>query len=122
MYKFLFRFVVTTLTILTANLLTTAISDYMVTYKYSTKPVAFTFIAMLVIVVVFYPLFIKLEDWVSGISMKFIKSGRSLAGKYLGLILAFIGGMLVLFYFYARMWYHIDFLSVLFNGNIGQYL
>ena len=115
MYKFLFRFVVTTLTILTANLLTAAISDYMVTYKYSTKPVAFTFIAMLVIVVVFYPLFIKLEDWVSGISMKFIKSGRSLAGKYLGLILAFIGGMLVLFYFYARMWYHIDFLSVYFQ-------
>jgi hypothetical protein len=121
MYKYLFRFIVTTLTILTANLLTSAISDYMVTYKYSTKPVVFTFIGMLVIVVVFYPLFIKLEDWVSGISVKFIKSGRSVAGKYLGLILSFLGAMVFLFYFYARMWYHIDFIKVLFRGEIGNY-
>ena len=99
MYKYLFRFVVTTLTILTANLLTTAISDYMVTYKYSTKPVVFTFVGMMIIVVVFYPLFMKLENWVSGISVRFIKSGRSLAGNYLGLTFAFLGGMLLLFYF-----------------------
>ena len=122
MYKFLFRFVVTTLTILTATLVTSAISDYMVTYRYSTKPVVFTFIGMLIIVVVFYPLFMKLEEWITGISVRFIKSGRSLAGKYLGLYLAFFGGMLILFYFYARMWYHIDFLKVLFNGEIGRYI
>jgi hypothetical protein len=112
MYKYFFRFVVTTLTILTANLITNGISDYMVTYRYSTKPIGFTF----------YPLFIKLEDWVTDISVKFIKSGRSLAGKYLGLFLTFSGGMLVLFYFYARLWYHIDFLRVLFHGEIGRYI
>ena len=122
MYKYFFRFVVTTLTILTANLITNGISDYMVIYKYSTKPVGFTFIGMMIIVVVFYPLFIKLEDWISDISVRFIKSGRSLAGKYLGLLAAFSGGMLALFYFYARMWYHIDFLRVLFHGQLGQYL
>jgi hypothetical protein len=121
MYKYFFRFVVTTLTILTANLLTTAISDYMVTYKYSTRPVVFTLVGMMIIVVVFYPLFIKLEDWVSDISVRFIKSGRTMAGKYLGLIFAFSGGMILLFYFYARMWYHIDFLKVLFRGDIGMY-
>lgn len=122
MYKYLFRFVVTTLTILTANLLTSAISDYMVTYKYSTKPISFTFIGMLIIVLVFYPLFIKLEDWITGISVKFIKSGRSVAGKYLGLIFSFFGGMVFLFYFYARMWYHTDFLKVLFHGEISRYI
>lgn len=122
MYKYLFRFVVTTLTILTANLLTSAMSDYMVTYRYSTKPVGFTFLGMMIIVLVFYPLFMKLEDWITGISVKFIKSGRSLAGKYLGLCLTFLGGMLILFYFYSRMWYHIDFIRVLFTGEIGRYL
>jgi hypothetical protein len=122
MYKYLFRFVVTTLTILTANLITSAISDYMVTYKYSTKPITFTFMGMLIIVVVFYPLFIKLEDWISGISVKFIKSGRSVAGKYFGLIFSFLGGMVFLFYFYARIWYHLDFLKVLFNGEINRYI
>jgi len=122
MYKYLFRFVVTTLTILTANLLTSAISDYMVTYKYSTKPVSFTFIGMIIIVVVFYPLFIKLEDWITDVSVRFIKSGRSLAGKYMGMFLTFFTGMVILFYFYARMWYHIDFLRVLFRGELGNYL
>jgi len=122
MYRFFFRFTVTTLTILTANLLTTAISDYMVSFKNTTKPLAFTFIGMLIIVVVFYPLFMKLEKWVERISMSMVKSGRSLAGKYLGLSLTLAGGILVLFYFYARMWYHVDFLRILFDGNIGMYL
>jgi hypothetical protein len=122
MYRFFFRFTVTTLTILTANLLTTAISDYMVSFKNATKPLAFTFIGMLIIVVVFYPLFMKLEKWVERISMSMVKSGRSLAGKYLGLSLTLAGGILVLFYFYARMWYHVDFLRILFDGNIGMYL
>ena len=69
MYRFFFRFTVTTLTILTANLLTTAISDYMVSFKNTTKPLAFTFIGMLIIVVVFYPLFMKLEKWIERISV-----------------------------------------------------
>jgi hypothetical protein len=59
MYRFFFRFVVTTLTILTANLLTTAISDYMITYKNHVKPLTFTLFAMGIIVVVFYPLFFE---------------------------------------------------------------
>ena len=56
MYRYFFRFVVTTLTILTANLITNAISDYMITYKNHVKPLTFTLIAMAVTVVVFYPL------------------------------------------------------------------
>jgi hypothetical protein len=122
MYRYFFRFVVTTLTILTATLLTNAISDYMVSYKNQYKPVVFTFLGMAVIIVVFYPLFIKLEDWIKSFSVKVIKSGSSVAGKYLGLSLTFIGGLLVLFYLYAKVWYHIDFLKVLFSGNLGSYL
>ena len=122
MYRFLFRFTATTLTILTANLLTTAIGDYMISYRYATKPLIFTFVGMIIIVVVFYPLFIKLEKWVEGLSKRIIRSGRSLAGKYLGLFLIFIAGILLLFYFYARMWYHVDFIKVLYNGEISSYL
>ena len=110
------------LTILTANLITNAISNYMVSYKNHYKPITFTFIGMAIIVVVFYPLFVKLEDWVKGISIKFIRSGKSLGGKYLGLFFSFLAGLVVLLYFYAKMWYHIDFLQVLLHGNIGGYL
>ncbi len=92
-----------TLTILTANLLTGVITGWMVSYKNEYKPLIFTFIGMMIIVIVFYPLFVKLESWVREISVKAIRSGRSLGGKYLGLLFTFIFGLLVLLYFYAMM-------------------
>ena len=122
MYKYIFRFTVTTLTILTANLITSAISALMVSYKYSTKPVTFTIIGMLIIVVIFYPLFIKLEEWITSLSAKLLKGGKSLAGKYLGLIFSFLAGFAILIYFYAKMWYHVDLVRILFQGNIKYYL
>jgi hypothetical protein len=112
---------VTTITILTANLLTTAISDYMVTYKNTARPLTFTLIGMAIIVIVFYPLFLKLEDWVTGFSVKLVKSGKSLAGKYLGLFLIFVVCLVILGYFYARMWYQIDIVRALFSGRIGDF-
>lgn len=121
MYRYFFRFVVTTVTILTANLLTTAISDYMISYKNHVKPVTFTLIAMGIIVVVFYPLFTKMEDWVKTLSVRLVKSGKSLAGKYLGLTMAFLAALAVLCYFYAKAWYHIDLAKALVNGSIGGY-
>jgi hypothetical protein len=121
MYKLFFRFTVTTLTILTANLLTTYLSDYLVSYRYAAKPLIFTFAGMLIIVVVFYPLFMRLETWVEKISVRIVRSGRSLAGKYLGLLLTLSAGILLLFYFYARMWFHIDFVRILIHGEIGKY-
>lgn len=119
MYRYLFRFVVTTLTILTANLLTTWVNDYMVSFRTDYKPLTFTLIGMAIIVTVFYPLFMKLEKWVERFSVRMIKSGKSMAGKYLGLMLTFIGSMIILAYFYAKMWYHIDLVRIFFQGNIG---
>ena len=121
MYRYFFRFVVTTVTILTANLLTTAVSDYMISYKNHVKPVTFTLIAMGIIVVVFYPLFTKMEEWVKTLSVRLVKSGKSLAGKYIGLTLAFLTALAVLCYFYAKAWYHIDLAKALVNGTIGGY-
>lgn len=118
MYRYAFRFVVMTLTILTANLLTNALSNYMVSYKNQYKPLVFTFIGMGITVIVFYPLFLKLESWVKDISIKAVKSGKSVAGKYLGLLFVFIAGLMVLSFFYAKMWYHINILRVIFHGNI----
>jgi hypothetical protein len=115
MYRYTFRFVVMTLTILTANLLTNALSNYMVSYKNQYKPLVFTFIGMGITVIVFYPLFLKLESWVKDFSIKAVKSGKSVAGKYLGLLLVFIVGLMILSYFYARMWYHINILQVIFR-------
>lgn len=116
MYRYIFRFVVMTLTILTVNLINNAISNYIVSYKNHYKPIVFTLLGMAVIVVILYPLFLKLESWVKDISVKAIKSGRSVAGKYFGLLFIFLTALLILFYFYAKMWYHIDFFKVLLRG------
>jgi len=35
-------------------------------------------------VLIFYPLFTKLEEWVKDLSTKIVLTGKSLAGKYLG--------------------------------------
>ena len=117
MYRRLFNFAVTTLTILTANLLTTYITDKLISLKWEVKPLRFTVISMAVITVIFYPLFIRLQDWTSSFSKKFIKAGHSLAGKYLGLILMFSAGLLVLIYFYARMWYNINIFRMIIEGR-----
>jgi hypothetical protein len=122
MYRFFFRFVVTTLTILTANLITNALGNYLVSYKNQYKPLTFTLLGMAIIVVIFYPLFVKLEEWVKKISVKMVKSGNSLAGKYLGLFFTFICGLIVLAYFYSKVWYHIDLFKALIHGDIGSYI
>ena len=120
MYRNLFKFVVTSITILTANLLTGYISGYLIGYKNHFRPIAFTLIAMGIITLVFYPLFTKLEDWINVLSVKIVKSGRTFGGKYLGLLLAFIICLAILTYFYAKLWYKIDLLRALFNGTINR--
>jgi hypothetical protein len=122
MYRYSFRFVVMSLTILTANLLTNALGNYLVTFKNHVRPLTFTFIGMAVTVIIFYPFFAKLEEWVKSLSMKVVKKGKSMAGKYFGLFFSFIVCLMVLSYFYAKMWYHINLVNILFSGNIGRYI
>ena len=122
MYRYFFRFVVMTITILTANLLTTRISSYLISYRSHVRPLTFTLIAMAIIVLVFYPLYAKLEVWAKGLSIKIVREGKSLAGKYLGLALAFFACLTVLCYFYAKIWYHIDLFRIIMKGEVGNYL
>ena len=87
----------------------------MVSYKYHYNQVAFTFLGMAITVVILYPLFIKLEIWVKYISVKAIKSGKSVAGKFFGLLFTFMTALMILSYFYAKMWYHINIFHVLLH-------
>jgi len=80
--------------------------------------VAFTFLGMAITVVILYPIFIKLEFWVKDVSVKAIKSGKSVAGRFFGLLFTFLAALFVLSYFYAKMWYHIDFFQALIHGRI----
>ena len=121
MYSRLFKFVIATITILTLNLLTSYMTNYMIKYKSQYKPLTYTLIEMGIMIVIFYPLFIKMEDWLTTLSIKIVKKGSSMAGKYLGLLLAFSVSVSVLFYLYARLWYHLDIFKLLISGNISHY-
>jgi len=122
MYRKLFRFAAMTVTILSANLLTSTLNNYFITFKHHVRPVTFTIIGMIVTVLIFYPLFVKLEEWVEQISVDILKRGRTTFGKYAGLISAFIVCLLVLTWFYAKMWYRIDLLKILIRGDIVRYI
>jgi len=117
MYRHLFKFVVTTLTILSANLLTALLSDKLISHKWEYKPLRFTLVAMAIITIVFYPLFSKMEEWLNTFSRKFVKAGHSFAGKYIGLLITFLLGIFILSYFYADLWYNINIFQLLLKGK-----
>lgn len=117
MYQKLFKFLATLITLLTANLFTTWITDKLVSYKWETKPLRFTLISMGIIAIIFYPLFVWLESWIDRFSRRFMKAGNVLAGKYLGLIIMFLAGLFVLICFYAHMWYGINVVKLVLNGG-----
>jgi hypothetical protein len=120
LYQKLFRFVVFTLSILTANLVSDFSSNYLVSYKNQYKPIPFTFVGMMLIVIVFYPLFQLLDKWIARFSKNVVNTGRSFAGKYLGLLLAFFAALFVLMYFYLQVWYDKNLFDFLFVGKIKE--
>jgi hypothetical protein len=122
MYRRLFKFAVTTITILTVNLITSKISDYMISYKFKAqvKPLTFTLMAMGIITLVFYPLFTYMQEWLNSLSLRIIRSGRSIGGKYIGLLVMYVLCLTILVYFYAKMWYNLDIIKVIFQGKLGS--
>jgi hypothetical protein len=46
-----------------------------------------------------------MDKWASKLSDKFLKAGKKLAGRRTGSIIAFIIGLLLLYYFYGQEWF-----------------
>jgi hypothetical protein len=118
--KYLFKFVVFTISILTANLLGDYTSNYLTSFKNQYKPLTFTLMAMAIITLIFYPLFEYLDNWVLILSKKLVRKGKSLAGQNFGLILIFIFAMIVLTFFYVKQWYGINIFKYLINPNFDK--
>jgi hypothetical protein len=121
MYRNLFKYAVMSLTILSANLLTGKIGSILTAYRFQYKPLTFTIISMAIIVLILYPLYSHLENWLTRLSAKIVKSGHSFGGKYIGLIFMFLLCLGVLFCLYAQMWFQINVVHLIFSGEIGNY-
>lgn len=109
------RFLVLILGILTANLVTTLVDEYFLSHKGEARPFIFTWIGMLVVVAVYYPLFTHIDMWSVKLSDSMLKKGRSLVGKNYGIYLFFIVALFVLYYFYGKMWYKFNVLESFLN-------
>lgn len=118
MYRKVFNFAVAMISILVANLISTYITDRLISYKWEFKPIRFTLISMAIITLIFYPLFMMLEKWLDRFSRRFVKAGNSVGGKYIGLLVMFFLALFVLTCIYAKMWYNINVLKHMVNGTL----
>ena len=101
------------ISVLTVNLLTGWITDYIIHYKLGINPYKFTAIAMLALVFILVPAYTYLGKQVEYLIAKVLLSGSNSFGKIMGLLLSFAAIFSVLFIFYLREWFHIHFLQVL---------
>ncbi len=118
MHKNLFKFAVLSITILAAELVANSITSYLVSYKWQFKPLRFTLLSMVIILIVFYPLLTQFEKWFNKFTKRFVKASNSYFGKYLGLLFMYFVALIILTYFYAKMWYNIDLIDYVLDGKI----
>ena len=111
-----FKFMVLILGILFANLLTIWIDNFMLSYKWNYPPHVSTLLGMTIVVVIYYPLFTKIDKWAAKTGDKFLRAGKKFVGREIGSILAFLVALLILFMLYGWEWFHINFFTYFFRS------
>ncbi len=115
MLNALYNFFVLVITVLSVHLITGGITDYLMKYRGITHPLKFTLIGMLITVIILYPAFKYIDKTIKILTAKLMIKGASAFSRTLGIILVFLLLFSVLYWFYARMWFHIDVLKVAIN-------
>jgi hypothetical protein len=113
MYKKLFNLMVLMISVLTLNLLTGFITDYIVHYKIDINPFKFTAIAMLTLVFILVPAYSYMSSRVEYLVARVLVSGSNSFGKTLGLLISFATIFGILFAIYIHQWFHINLLHEL---------
>lgn len=106
-YRKFANFLLFIISILTVNLITTFISDYMMSYMHLTHPLKATLIGMVLMVFILYPAYNWIDELSGIITVKIFTAGRNAGGKFLGLLWAFFVAFGVLFLCYMYIWFHI---------------
>ena len=103
------------ISVLTVNILTGFITDYIIHYKIALDPYKFTAIAMLALVFILVPAYSYLNGQVEILIARVLLSGSSSFGKIIGLLFSFALIFSILFAIYLHEWFHINLLTVLKN-------
>lgn len=114
----LIKVMVLLLSILTANLVTTWIDNFMLSFKHQYSPYIFTALGMSIVVLIYYPLFTKIDKWSSKYANHFVRHGKKLVKSEIGTLVTFFIALSVLFYFYGKLWFNknvfVDLFHVIF--------
>lgn len=119
MNRRIFNFLVICVTILLVNLLTTLITDYFMSYKNHTNYLKFTAFGMGAIVLVLYPAFEYINRLVEKFTTSFLKKGKNVFGRTLGVYITFCIIIFILYCIYARIWFHINVFNIIFSKITG---
>lgn len=101
------------ISVLTVNLLTGYITNYIIHYKLDLNPFKFTAIAMLVLVFILVPAYSYLGSQVELLAARILVKGSNSFGKILGLLFAFGLIFSILYAIYLRQLFHINLLTYL---------
>jgi hypothetical protein len=115
MYKKLFKIMVLMISVLTLNLLTGFITNYIVHYKIELSPYKFTAIAMLTLVFILVPAYSYMSGKIEVLVARLLVSGSNSFGKIIGLLLSFSIIFIFLFAIYLHNWFNINLLVILKN-------
>jgi len=104
-YKKLVNFFIFIISILSVNLITTYLTDWLFQYRFTAHPAKATLIGMGAVVFILYPAFNWLDEISEKFTKKFFKAGKNTGGRFFGLLFAFIIALTVLFLFYIHLWF-----------------
>ncbi len=107
------------ISILSAYLITSYIEIYFYNHRntINTNPYIVVFVGMLVVTIIYYPLFSKIDKWSSALAKNFLRTGKQLTGKRTGTYIAILLAIAILYYFSMKLWYGIDLIE-----NVNQLL
>jgi hypothetical protein len=113
MYRKLFSIMVLMITVLTVNLLTGWLTDYIVHYNLGLDPYKFTAIAMLALVFILVPAYSYLHLKIEVLIAKIFFTGGNSFARLIGLVFSFSLAFGILFSIYLYEWFDINILIVL---------
>lgn len=101
------------ISVLTLNLITGFVTDYIVHYDIGINPYKFTGIAMLTLIFILVPAYSYMKPIIEILVARVLVSGSNSFGKNMGLLLSFIAILGVLFVIYLHQWFHINLFQFL---------
>lgn len=104
-YRKFVNLLVFIVSILSVNLITDRITNYLLEHKHLTHPAKATAIGMFLTVAVLYPAFIWIDDIAEKVAKNFFKAGKNAAGKIIGVLITFGVVLGILFLFYLHLWF-----------------